>query len=171
MEKRINNSTLMEPFILLYDGHTKFFNNVLDSMTDEDAQNRLNTQANHVAWIAGSLVFERYELARLLDNGPDAFTAKHTSHNLFKDHKGLQNVEYPSINEFKKDWEIISPVLKNILPNLTNAQLNSPDPFGMPGGDYTLFDAVTFCIDRESYCIGQIGLYRRLLGYEAMKYD
>jgi hypothetical protein len=41
----------------------------------------------------------------------------------------------------------------------------------MPGGDYTFFDTLTFSIDRESYCIGQIGLYRRLLGYDAMKYE
>ena len=45
------------------------------------------------------------------------------------------------------------------------------DPFEMPGGDYTLFDSITFSTDRESYCIGQIALYRRLLGYDAMKYD
>jgi hypothetical protein len=53
---------------------------------------------------------------------------------------------------------------------MSEEDLNGPDPYKMPGANYTFFDTTVFCIDRESYCIGQIGLFRRLLGYEAMKY-
>jgi hypothetical protein len=97
---------------------------------------------------------------------------KQTSDKLFEDFKGIQdNVTYPPLAEFKKDWENITPALKNALVNLSEDRLNAPDPFNMPGGDFTLFDSLTFSIDRGSYCIGQIALYRRLLGYEAMKYS
>ena len=151
----------------LYDFHTKLFYNVLVDISDKDANNRLGTRANHIAWIAGSLVNTRYVLANILGIG-----MKQTSGKLFENNKGIQDgVTYPALAEFKKDWENISTVLKEALVNISEDQLNGPDPFDMPGGDYTFFDTLTMCIDRESYCIGQIGLYRRLLGYEAMKYD
>jgi hypothetical protein len=151
----------------LYDFHTKLFYNVLVDISDKNANNRLGTKANHIAWIAGSLVQARYVLANVL--GSDK---KQTSDKLFENNKGIQdNITYPSLIEFKKDWENITAVLKDALANISEDQLNGPDPFEMPGGEYTFFDTLTMCIDRESYCIGQIGLYRRLLGYEAMKYD
>ena len=36
---------------------------------------------------------------------------------------------------------------------------------------YSWYEMIYFTIDRESYCIGQLALFRRLLGYEAMKYS
>jgi hypothetical protein len=140
---------------------------VIEGISDHDAQNRLNTKANHVAWITGSLVHERYEMANAA-----GVELKQTSNELFQGHKGIQdNKVYPRLSEFKKDWERITPLLRKALFKLSEEELNSADPYGMPGDDLTFFDAITFLIDRESYCIGQIGLYRRLLGYEPMKYQ
>ncbi|MDP9230732.1 MAG: DinB family protein [Bacteroidota bacterium] len=160
------NRTSMNTLTNLYDWHTKLFINVINGISDKDAQNRLNTKANHIAWIAGSLVHGRYELGKFFGIG-----IKQTSHDLFKDYKGIQeNVAYPPLDEFRKDWENINQVLKDSLVNASGEQLNGPDPFKMPGGPFTFFDTIVACIDRESYCIGQIGLWRRLLGYEPMKY-
>ncbi|MDQ6609439.1 MAG: DinB family protein [Bacteroidota bacterium] len=157
----------MFTIVNMYDWHSKLFKNVIDGISDEDAQNRLNTKANHVAWLTGSLVYGRYELGRLL-----GLQDKQTSHELFKDYKGIQdNIAYPPLEEFRKDWEIISPALRQALNNASDEQLRGPDPFNMPGGPFTFFDTIIGCTDRESYCIGQIGLWRRLLGYEAMKYQ
>ncbi|MEP6512400.1 MAG: DinB family protein [Parafilimonas sp.] len=162
-----NKKTSMFMLINLYDWHTKLFRNVIDGISDKDAQNRLGTKANHVAWLTGSLVNERYQLAKFMN-----VNMQQTSEELFEDHKGIQdNITYPSLSEFKKDWESISPVLKDAMMNVSEEQLNGADPFNMPGGPSTFFDTIIACMDRESYCIGQIGLYRRLLGYEAMKYS
>ena len=167
METTTAKKASTDVLIGLYDFHTKLFYNVLVDISDKDANNRLGTKANHIAWIAGSLVQTRYVLANAL-----GIDKKQTSDKLFENNKGIQdNITYPSLVEFKKDWENITLVLKDALVNISEDQLNGPDPFEMPGGEYTFFDALTMCIDRESYCIGQIGLYRRLLGYEAMKYD
>lgn len=167
METKTAKTALMDAFILLYDYHTKSYPNSIESISDQDANNRLDTQANHIAWIAGSLVQQRYALANAI-----GIEDKQTSHELFQNFKGIQDgITYPPLAEFKSDWEGISPVLKNKLIGLSEDELNSPDPFEMPGGDFTLFDVITFLIDRESYCIGQLGLYRRLLGYEAMKWN
>jgi hypothetical protein len=156
----------IEVILNFYDWHTKLFKNVLVEISDNDATNRLGTKANHIAWIAGSMVSERYQLATYAGK-----PMKQTSGTLFENHKGIQEgVDYPSLEEYKKDWEEITPVLREALSNLSNEQLNGPDPYGM-GPGMTFYDAIMGCTDRESYCIGQIALYRRLLGYDAMKYN
>ncbi|MEP6615802.1 MAG: DinB family protein [Ginsengibacter sp.] len=162
----IKNRSAVSTIADQYDWHTKLFMNVLDGIADKDTENRLGTKANHIAWLAGSLVQGRFVLAKFLD-----IDATQTSDQLFKDNKGIQdNTPYPSLDEYRKDWDRISQTVKEALINAKEDRLNSPDPFNMPGGDYTFFDTIVACTDRESYCIGQIGLWRRLLGYEPMKY-
>ena len=166
MEEITHKKISMDTLINMYDWHTKLFKNVLVDISDKDAGERLNTKANHIAWIAGSLVNGRYQLGRLL--GLDMVQ---DSDELFRDNKGIQDdIIYPTPGDFLEDWDDISPILKEALGSVDEEELNGPDPFNMPGGPYTFFDTIVACIDRESYCIGQIGLWRRLLGYEAMKY-
>ena len=161
----------MEIIISLYDYHTQLFLNSLEGISDKDAQNRMGTKAAHVGWIAGSVVYQRQVLANAL-----GIKVKQTSEHLFKGgkgegHKGIQDdVTYPPLKEYMQDWTPISSVLKEGLINASEEQLNGKDPYEMPGGNYTFFDALTFSTDRESYCIGQIGLWRRLLNYDAMKW-
>ena len=59
----------MQSLLVLYDMQTTFFKNVIDWISDEDAHNRLNTKANHIAWLAGTLVEQRFNIAR--DFGKD----------------------------------------------------------------------------------------------------
>lgn len=158
-------SSRIQPLLFLYDTHTDLFKNVIEGISGENAHNRLNTKANHVAWLTGSLVYQRFDLANLL--GADH---KQKSYELFKDYKGVQdNIEYPSLNSFKEDWDVISPVLRNLLENVSDEKLDSI--FEMPEMTMPYFDLIAFSIHREAYLIGQIGLWRRLLGYEAMKYQ
>lgn len=151
---------------VLYDMHTDYFGKVIDGISDKDAHNRLNTKANHVAWLTGSLVQERFEIAKLL-----GIDRKQAAHELFKDHQGVKdNLTYLGLAEFKKDWETISPLLLNAFANVSTEKLDSI--FTMPGENFSMpyFDLFAFMMYREANCIGQIALYRRLLGYEAMKY-
>jgi hypothetical protein len=41
----------------------------------------------------------------------------------------------------------------------------------MPGEKMSFYDLIAYITHREAYCIGQIGLWRRLLGYEPMKFS
>ena len=165
MEKINVKDSRMSSLIVLYDMHTTYFANVIVDISDKDSHNRLNTKANHIAWLTGSLVEQRYEIAKML--GSDN---KQAAHELFKDNKGIQdNITYPSLSEFKKDWESISPVLRNALVNISSKKLDESFEM-MPGMKMTYYDLITFVIYREANIIGQIALWRRLLGYEAMKY-
>ncbi|POY37938.1 hypothetical protein C3K47_05290 [Solitalea longa] len=169
METLTVKDSRMYALITLHDMHTKFYHSVLVDISEEDAQNRLGTKANHVAWLAGSLVNERYELAKLFDPASVEKIRKTASYELFKDHKGIQeNTAYPALADYKNDWDAISPVLKSLLENISTEKLDSL--FEMPEMSMPYYDLITFMTHRESYCIGQIALWRRLLGYEAMKY-
>lgn len=171
METKQINSQL-NLLMALYDAHTTYYPNALDGIADKDTHNRLNTKANHIAWIAGSLVHERYQLAYAIGVDKNLVTEERSILELFKDFKGIQDgVTYPSLSVYRKAWTQITPVLKEGLMNLSDEQLHGPDPFDMPGEDIDLQTAIAYCIDRESYCIGQLGLYRRLLGYDAMKWQ
>ncbi len=113
-------SSRMFSLIVLYDMHTKFFASVLEGISDKDTHNRLNTKANHIAWLTGSLVEQRFEIANEL--GSDL---KQEAHELFKDNKGIQDgVTYPSLATFKKDWEKITPVLRDILAKASDEKLD-----------------------------------------------
>jgi hypothetical protein len=150
--------------VALYDLHTGFFSKAIDGISDDDAHNRLNTKANHIAWLTGSLVEQRYEMGRHL-----GIEKKQAGNEFFKDNKGIQNgTRYPALADFTKDWDAINAELRNAFVNTSAEQFDKSIDMG--GMKMTLYELVTFIIYREANIIGQIALWRRLLGYEAMKY-
>ena len=125
MDKKTQSSR-MQSLLVLYDMQTTYFKNVIDGINDKDAHNRLNTKANHVAWLVGSLVEQRYSIAK--DNG---ITQQQAAHELFKDGKGIQdNITYPPLADFKKDWETISPLTRKIFIEVTDEKLDSQIDMG-----------------------------------------
>ncbi|MEO8664499.1 MAG: DinB family protein [Ignavibacteria bacterium] len=161
-------STRMYSIITLFDMHTNFFQKAIDGISEKDSHNRLNTKANHVEWLAGSMVQERFELAGTLGK-----EMKQKAYEMFKDHQGIKDdVTYPPLSDFKKDWEVISPVLRDVLSNLSDEKLDSIFEMpGMPDMKMSYYELITFMTYREASIIGQIVLWRRLLGYAGIKYD
>ena len=150
--------------LVLYDMHTGFFSNALESISDDAAHQRLDTKANHIAWLTGSLVQQRYEVANYL-----GIAQQQTVVELFRDNQGIKDeMRYPSLQTFIDDWKVISPLLRNALLEITDEQLDKE--IVMPGMEMPYFDMLSFIIYREANCIGQVALWRRLLGYDAMKY-
>ena len=148
----------------LYDLHTDFFRRALEGISDEDAHKRLDTKANHLAWIAGSIVESRFEGARNL--GVDV---KAESHELFSNHQGLQEgTTYPPLKQYLADWERVSPILREKTLEATAEWLDTR--FNMEGWEASNYELITFMTYREANMIGQIALWRRLLGYPAMNY-
>ena len=158
-------STRMESLIALYDIQSKYFLRAIEGISDADAHNRLSTKANHIAWLGGSLVEQRYYSAK--QSGKEL---KHTGSELFENYKGIvADAIYPKLSEYKKDWENITPVLRELFINITDDQLDVI----IDMGEFKMsnYELITFTIYREASIIGQIALWRRLLGYDAMKYD
>lgn len=159
-------SDRMYGFLVLYDMHTKFYHSVLEGIKDEDATKRLDTKANHIAWLAGSLLQERFELANLL-----GLELKAGADELFKHHQGIKDdAKYPTISTYEDQWNTISPILREKLLNVTDEQLDEVINFPVEQMSFPLFEMISFNTYREANCIGQIALWRRLLGYDGMKY-
>lgn len=159
------NSNRVYSLMVLFDMHSSYLKNALDGISDTDAHNRLQTKANHIAWLTGSIVQQRFEIAQ-------AFGVSETpaADDLFKDNKGIQNeTTYPSLSQFKEDWEKITPLLREALMDVSDEKLDQSFEM-MPNYQMTYFDLLTFIIYREANIIGQLALWRRLLGYDAMKY-
>ena len=151
--------------LVLYDMQTGFFAKAIDGITDEDAHNRMHTKANHIAWLAGTLVEQRFNIAR--DAGSHL---KQSGDELFKNNQGIKdNAIYPGLAQYKKDWESISPIARNAFVDITDEKLNSEIDMG--GMKMSFYDLISFTVYREANCIGQIALWRRLLGYDAMRYE
>ncbi len=165
MEQTTKKSSL-DVVISLFDFHTTQYHRAVENIPAGVTHNRLNSKANHIAYIAGRMIYERQALA----DGIQVHTELSTTVE-FRDFRGIQDeVVYPSLEEYKNDWDKISAALRKGILELSEEQLKGPDPFNMPGGNYTLFDSIVFSVDHESYFLGQLGLYRRLLGIEAMKF-
>ena len=158
-------SNRMQSLLILYDMQTIFFTNVIDGILDKDAHDRLNTKANHVAWLTGTLVQQRYFIAKEFGS-----KLKPSGDELFKYNQGIkEDAIYPALDQYKKDWDLISPVARNAFAGFTDEKLDSEIEMG--GMKMSFYDMITFTVYREANCIGQIALWRRLLGYEAMKYE
>ena len=166
MEKKIEvKDSRLYGLMVLYDMHSDFYGKVLEGISDESALNRLDTNANHIAWLAGSMLQERFELASWFGT---KLQQKH--HKLFENHQGIKDgFKYPSLGDFTEDWIKISPILRDILAQLTTEKTDSI--FEMEGMKMTHFEWLSFDMYREANIIGQLVLWRRLLGYPAMKYD
>lgn len=158
-------SSRMQGIIALYDLQTPFFNFVTEGISEEDSHKRLDTKANHVAWLAGALVEQRFDLARQL--GADV---RQQADELFRDNKGIQEgATYPSLDTYAADWEKITPILKGKLEEIGDEELDKRIEMG-PDFSMSLYELITFVSYREANIIGQLALWRRLLGYPAMRY-
>ena len=158
-------STRTLGFITLFDYHTDYFPKAIDGISVDDMHNRLNTEANHPAWIAGSLVAQRFQMA-----SEPSHQLKQTGHELFDGWKGLQaGAKYPTIAEYIKDWQAITPIARQQLVSIDDKKLDSEMDMG--GMKMSYYDLISFTIYREANMIGQLALWRRLLGYPALKYE
>jgi len=158
-------STRTEGLLALFDMQTAFFSRAIEGLSEEDMYNRLNTKANHMAWLTGSLVAQRYYMIQ--DTHPEL---KQFGEVLFKDNKGIQDeVKYPTNAQYLADWEKVSPVAREALIAANDDKLNSEIDMGFM--KMSLYEMVSFTIYREASLIGQLALWRRLLDYPALRYD
>lgn len=155
----------MGGFLDLFDMQTTFFARAIEGISEEDSHNRLNTQANHMAWLAGAAVQQRYHMTAETNPG-----LKQTGDELFRDFQGIrEDAKYPSMEEYLKDWEKVSPIAREALTSIDDAKLDSEIDMGTM--KMTYYELISFTIYREANIIGQLALWRRLLGYPALKYD
>ncbi len=162
-------SSKLEIIIPAFRGHSQSFLMVLDGISEEDALKRIEGRTNHIVWMVGNFLDMRYAMGSVLGLNEE-FEFK----DFFFQGKALdENLEYPSLQQLKDSFHKISPLVYNKLLKASDEDLEKAFPMGMNIDFFpeTVLNFVGMCIGREDYLCGQIGLMRRILGYEGMKYD
>jgi len=162
-------SKKLEVIIPAFRAHSQTFVMVLDGISEEDAKTRIDGKTNHIIWIVGNFINMRYSLGWVLGlKEEDPFS------DLFFQGKALdENFIYPTLAQLKENFHKISPLVYQKLLEATDEDLDKDFPMGM-GVDFFKEDVLNFvgmCIGREDYLSGQLGLMRKILDYEGMKYN
>ncbi|KPH14884.1 hypothetical protein [Chryseobacterium sp. ERMR1:04] len=161
-------SQKLDIIIPAFRGHSQSFLMVLDGISEEDALKRIEGRTNHVIWMVGNFLDMRYALGFVLGL-QEEFEFK----DLFFQGKALdESLKYPSLQQLKDSFHTISPLVYQKLLEASDEELDKAFPMGMNIDFFpeTVLNFVGMCIGREDYLSGQIGLMRRILGYEGMKY-
>lgn len=162
-------SNKLDIIIPAFRGHSQNFLMVLDGISEEDALQRIEGRTNHIIWMAGNFLDMRYALGSVL-RVQEEFEFR----DFFFQGKALdESFKYPSLQQLKDAFHKISPLVYDKLLQVSDEDLDKAFPMGMNIDFFpeTILNFVGMCIGREDYLCGQIGLMRRILGYEGMKYD
>lgn len=162
-------SNKLDIIIPAFRGHSQNFLMVLDGISEEDALQRIEGRTNHIIWMAGNFLDMRYALGSVL-GVQEEFEFK----DFFFQGKALdESFKYPSLQQLKDTFHKISQLVYQKLLEVSDENLNQAFPMGMNIDFFpeTVLNFVGMCIGREDYLCGKIGLMRRILGYEGMKYD
>ncbi len=162
-------STKLDIVIPAFRGHSQNFLMALDQISEGDALKRIEGKTNHIIWMAGNFLDMRYAMGNVLGLNEE-FEFK----DYFFQGKTLdENLDYPTLKQLKESFHKISPLVYRKLLEVSDAYLDKAFPMGMNIDFFpeTVLNFVGMCIGREDYLCGQIGLMRRILGYEGMKYD
>lgn len=162
-------SKKLDIIIPAFRGHSQSFLMVLDGISEENALKRIEGRTNHIIWMAGNFLDMRYALGNVLGLNEE-FEYK----DFFFQGKALdEGFTYPSLQQLKNEFHKISPLVYQKLLAATDEELEKAFPMGMNIDFFpeNILNFVGMCIGREDYLCGQIGLMRRILGYEGMKYE
>jgi len=150
-----------------YDLHTLLFNNVLADICEEESNIRLVPSINNIKWLAGHLVWGQGGLANMGGVKLDIIWIDHYNTQLA--HPPGPEIPVPTIEEIKSEWNKYAGPIRSGLEKLSQEALDTPIEFPMPA--FRSQEGLwTFINHHQAYTIGQIGILRRALGKEAMKY-
>jgi hypothetical protein len=153
--------------LIQYDLHTTLFNNVLMDINEEESDIRVVPGINNIKWLAGHLVWGQLGLARIGGVKVDITWTDHFNTQLKEPVD--PSIKVPSLEEIKKEWNNYAGPIRDGLEKVSDEVLNSLIEFPLPAFK-TTESLWTFINHHQAYTIGQIGILRRALGKEAMKY-
>ena len=139
----------------------------ISDLTNEDANHRMRSgEGSSISFMVGHLMSTRYGILKLLGL---------TDENPFADKWGGDNAardasEYPDISELAQAWDELGVRIADALAGITDEQALAPSPATLPVEDTSYRGTLGFFAWHESYHVGQIGLIRTELGYEALRY-
>lgn len=133
----------------------------LEGVTDEDSLHPPRPAGNTMNWIVGHIVRTRNQAISLLGEKSLFDDADFAAYGAGQ----LAGEKTLSLNELKRRFTMLGPVLDDALKRTSIEQLSAAAPFSPTGNPKetvgTLLASIAF---HEAYHLGQTGLSRRLLG-------
>lgn len=149
------------PIIQSFQMQTAFFGKSIDGISEESATKIINKDVNHIAWIAGHIVSCRYMLCGMM-----GLQVTEPYPEIFGNLKGIQEAtDYPPLSSLLETLNEVTEQLIKKLSEMDEEELHK-EAFGG-----RLIDIILFFAYHEAYHIGQIGMLRKALGYEAIKHN
>lgn len=146
---------------------------LIDQIRDEDYFRMPNGCITHVAWQVGHLAMAEYGLTMMRIRGKEPADAELISNDFFRTFKkGTVPIgdpsAYPSPAEIRRVWQAVHQRAMAELDQLDEADLQTPlpEPYAVCANK---LGSLFFCSLHEMLHAGQIGLTRRLLGYDPVR--
>jgi hypothetical protein len=146
--------------------NSRLFLNACEGITDAQAKERISDHNNPFIWIATHTAWARFNICAMLGK-----PANNPYNGKFENFKAYDpNEKYPTLAEVKEEWNKATELLKEALSSVTEEHLASDCPLKSPIGDFSFGGTIAFLTQHESYDLGQMGLLKKYLTKEAMKY-
>ena len=130
------------------------------------AEARPDGFGNSALWVAAHLVRARHGLlARLGAELPNPLPAE------LVNAKGIADVTaWPALDEVRAAWTGVSHALRDRLDAVTPAELAAAIDVRFPVFEQTVYGALVFLVQHDSYHIGQLSVLRKLVGLPGMSF-
>lgn len=146
--------------------NARLFANVTTDVADEEAARRIDG-TNSFQYIAGHYVEIVCNLALITGQ---AEANPYTERFGFGTRFDPTGEGYPALSALLADHAAIAPKVEAAVRAMSDEQLAAASPFPLPFAQQTVQGLLAFQQHHLGYTIGQLGLYRRFLGHEAMGY-
>ena len=110
--------------------HVQLFNNVIEGISEEDANKRISNNTNSFKWIAGHTLDIQYNLASALgvtDPAENPYKAQFSYGKLFDP----EATDYPTLDEMKADWNRLAPEIMDAMGDTPITEFSADLP-GIP---------------------------------------
>lgn len=146
--------------IAQFELQTNWFFNELINISDEQSNKSAAENLNPVKWVAGHILNTRMTLLSILTG----MAPNQNFNKMFgKGSASKIDPSFPTIDEIKLRWGVVSSELTECLKDIQREKLLSPPPFQTSIPDKTLHGLITYMASHESYHLGQLSILKRLI--------
>lgn len=145
-----------------YNFNTTLFTDKVFTLTEEQADFRIEGKVNPIRWLAGHLTRARGHVLKGL-GGEKSFAYAE----LFG--QGFDESEtYPTLEELKSEFDEITEQLISAMQHATEEQLENELGFTLPNGADKIGGSLSFWLYHEGLHLGQVSIIRKVQGLEGV---
>jgi uncharacterized damage-inducible protein DinB len=155
------------PLQIIAELNGRLFRNCCDQVTDAVAGRRLSDETSSFLFVACHIVDARAYIVGLVGGASDL--------PLVRNLRSVERIEDlpapPTIAELLEAWDVLGTSFLRCLPRLSAQELNRESGERIPVTERTVFGALTFLLQHESYHLGQLAMLKKHLTGTPMKYS